>query len=419
MNTSRTLKKVQHLIPGDKLTGRDGIIAEVQFVVQGEYNTSVQSIEMLGKLDPKTLEGHLINSNGIISADYAVQVYHETNNLDEKHIYSFSNPNSVYEVGSEEYSKSFASQKLTDFLEDEESWPKGFIPKRHNIINIPKTAYSFLNRKQEQDVYDNAEFNSYTNVVGRNDVERLFAFSQMHFPNLKCILDWHNRRPNAYAWSQANQNFLVVTGGLVRLKGLYLEGNSLIIAFLQAYFEGKKCKGFADYEAIDNLRDLWPDTILANLVPEAIKQVKWIFDFVSEENSKGDPNNICEDPSLDCRIQTYWNSFSFLGIPDCALPNPEYLKLERAFANIENTQVNVIFDDKLDIASASNISNYEFIPKVEITKAEVDKTNSKNVILYVNNLKAESKYILSVGQVKSIHNTGLFPGDDSLIIKTP
>lgn len=419
MNTTRTLKKVQHLIPGDKLTAKDGRVAQVQFVALGEHNTSIQSIEMEGRLDPETLEGHLINSNGIVTADYVVQVYHETSTIDDKHIYRFSDPDDVQEAGTDEYAAKFHCQELENFLNDEKSWPRGFVPRRQNLVNVPRFAQGFLTDQQAQDVWDNGEFNAYTNVVGRDNVERLFKFSRSQFPGITCILDWHNKVPNAYAWNQNNQKILLVTGGLVRLKSLFLEGQSLIIAFLQAYLEGNRCIGNADYEAVENLRDLWPDSMLAQLLPSAIAQVQAMFDLVDAKHAGGNPEDVCAEPSLKCRIKTYWNAFSFFGIPDCALPKSEYFDLLRAYADIDNTRVSVVFSDGVEKDSGTDTENYQFIPVVKVTKAEIDPANNRIVILEVDGLKGAGKYMLTVGEVKSVHGARLTPGADTVIVKTP
>lgn len=419
MNTSRTLKKVQHLIPGNKLTTKDGKSAIVQFVAIGSYITALQTIQMEGEVNLNTLEGHLLNSNGVITADYAVQLYYETNKLDDKLIFAFSNPNSVHEVGTEEYKNEFGCDQLNDFLNDESTWPAGFVPKRHQIINIPKQVRSFLTKKQAQDVKNNGEFNPYNIRTGMRNIEKIFQFAKIIYPNITYVLDWNNKIPNAYAWEQDGQKFIVISGELVRLKTITDEGWALVIAFLQASLSGNyNTVGEMDYYAIENMRNIFTDDIFVNYFTKAVAQIKELFKLVSEKHAAGDKDDIANNPPLDCRIQAYIYSASFLPIPECVLPKPKYLEFRKAYASIDNKQVNVVFSGVLDESSATDINNYEFIPAVKVLKAECSKETGI-VILDVEGLNSSSKYILTVNNVKADYGAQIAEDANCVIIKTP
>ena len=133
MYTSKTLKKVQHLIPGNKLMTSDGNAASVTFVAHGEYDTSIQSINMKAKFNGKDLTGHLLNANGIVSTDYAVQAYYETHNIDDQLRFKFSDESAVHEVGSKEYISQFQSTKLDAFLSTPKSGPRDLTPSVKNL----------------------------------------------------------------------------------------------------------------------------------------------------------------------------------------------------------------------------------------------------------------------------------------------
>jgi len=422
MNTTKTLKKVQNLVPGDKLTDKNGDVAVVQFVVVGEHHTSVQSIELAGDYDPNTLDGHLVNSNGVVTADYVVQVHHEVNEGGDQFTYQFrdTDETDIQEVGTKEYAEKFPHEGRDNFLEDEDSWPKGFIPKRKRIVNIPKTAWGFLTEPQAMEVMENAEFNPYSNVIGRDNVERLFKFGRMLFPDIIYIIDWHNKFPNGYAWIQGRQKFLVVTGGLIRLKSLFLEGHSLIIAHLQAYLNGEQCVGTCDYEAThDILRELWPDKIYARIVPNAISQMEEIFSVIQSKPEQKDQNDRCLNPPLDCRIETFWAGMSFMEIPDCALPKVEFFELQQAFSSIDRNQITMAFSEKLDPESVTDTKNYDLVPGAKISKAEMDSTNEKRIVLFVETLKPNSRYILAVENINTTHGGVIAAGKDAVIFKTP
>ncbi|USG65947.1 hypothetical protein NDK47_00900 [Brevibacillus ruminantium] len=420
MHADRTLKRVQHLIPGDKLMGSDGNAAVVQFVTVGEYLTAIQSIEMDAPYThDNNLEGHLLNANGVVTADYAIQVQSETSLISDELHYAFDGATEIYDAGTPEYLAAFPVDALNAFLEDETRWPKGFRPKNRKLINIPRLAHGFLSKKQAQDVKHYGEFHPYNVYAGRHSLEYLFRLNRLLCPDVICLLDWNNEEPNAYAWSENSQKYILFTGGLARLKNLYFEGLSLILATLQAYHQGKHCVGEADYQAIENLRDTWHDPILAPLVPKAIKQVKALFDLVQEQHAEGNPAKVCEQPSLECRIETYRASFSFLDLPACATPKNPFMRLEKAYANIKNTEVTVLFSEAIDPATVGAITNYQFTPEVEVLEAALAEANPKQVLLKVEGLLGQSLYILSVKNIKSIYDVPVSAGSDAVIVRTP
>ncbi len=420
MNSSRTLKKVQHLIPGNKLTTKDGKNAVVQFVAQGNHFTALQTIKMEGDLNLQTLDGHLLNSNGIISADYAVQSYYDSLKDEEEIVFSFSDPNKVYEVGTHEYAKNFGCKELDEFLGDENRWPAGFVPKRHQIINIPKRAYRFLTPEQAKDVDDNGEFNPYSARTGMRNLKKLFKYAQMITPEINFILDWYNKTFNAYAWEQDGQKFAVVTGAMVRLKNISDDGWALILGFLQASHNSEfNTIGEMDYNSIENMRNTYTDDHFVNMFENAVQEIRGVFELVDKKHSAGNLETFPEYPSLDCRIQTYMNSASFFPIPQCAKPKAKQLVLEGAYASIDYKNVTVLFDLALDPDSASDIKNYQFTPEVKITGVKIDPDHPSRTILDVDGLKGQSKYLLTVENVKSTDGASIPYGEDAVIIRTP
>lgn len=72
----KSLKKVQDLIPGEELLSADGNLAKVINVALGVFEFSIRSIELEGDFNGENLDGHLINTNGLISADFKVQAFY-------------------------------------------------------------------------------------------------------------------------------------------------------------------------------------------------------------------------------------------------------------------------------------------------------------------------------------------------------
>ncbi|MBB6498859.1 hypothetical protein [Pedobacter cryoconitis] len=419
MHSTRQLKKVQHLIPGNKLTAADGSYAEVQFVAHGEYDTAIQSINMKGDFNGKDLTGHLINANGIVSTDYAVQAYYETHNLTDSIRFNFSNEAKVFDVGSPEYSEQFPSKLRDEFLSDPTLWPKGFSPKREPLINIPANAKGFVNADQALDIYNNATFNAYSNGVPRESINRLFKMFSGYDNNITYLLDWNNEEVNAFTWTMGNQKYLLLTGGLARIQELYVSGWALIIADMVMHLQVNKCVAEVDYASLDVLRAILPNSMYGETAPSGITQIKDIlFSKISKKNAGGNPGDICDDPSIECRIQSFWNGLSFFPAPTCGTPPDQYFYLVKGYSSIDLKTVNVVFDKPVDPASATSLVNYNIEPGVVISAAVVSVSEPGTVILTVSGIAAASKYILSVTNVTSADGQSLGEGA-YVIIATP
>lgn len=417
MYSSRTLKKVQHLIPGNRLMTAGGQAADVVFVVHGEYETSIQSINMKAEFDGKDLTGHLINANGIVSTDYAVQSYYETENIDSKLVFKFSNPEEVHDVGTIEYISKFENPKLEAFLSAPAEWPKGFNPKRKKLINVPAVAASFVTAGQAAGIREVSEFNAYSNGVPRDTINKLFRIFSSENNKVNFILDWNNEDVNAYAWELGGQRYLVLTGGLARVKDLFVDGFALIISNMLARLSDNLCVAEADYASFNVLENIFPNTLYMKLAPNGIRQItEQLFNKISEQDAAGDPSDVCGQPSVSCRKNALWNGLSFLEMPKCGVPVPEFFHLKTAYAAYDLKSISVVFDNAVDIASAELPKNYSVEHGVEVTAAKVSETESATVILCVNGLAPAGKYILSVANVTSIDNQPLAEGVYTVIV---
>lgn len=417
MYSSRTLKKVQHLLPGNRLTTAEGEPADILFIVHGEYETSIQSINMKAKFDGKDLTGHLINANGIVSTDYAVQSYYETENIDSHLMFKFSDSEEVHEVGTKEYIDKFEDPKLEVFLSTPEEWPKGFSPKRKKLINIPAIAASFVTARQADDIRQASEFNAYSNGMPRDTVNKLFRIFSSDNNGVNFILDWNNEDVNAYSWIQGEQRYLVLTGGLVRVKDLFVDGFSLIISDMLTRVSDNLCVAEADYASLATLGDVFPNSLYADLAPNGIRQItEQLFDKISEQNAMGNPADVCNQPSVSCRKNAFWNGLSFLEMPKCGVPVPQFFHLKTAYANYDLKSINVVFDNAVDRASAESPINYSVESGVEIMAAKVSETQPDIVILDVKGLEPAGKYILSVANVISIDQQPLAEDAYTIIV---
>lgn len=415
MHTSKTLKKVQHLIPGNNLTTADGKAAPVTFVAMGEYATAIHSINMKGKFDGKDLTGHLINANGIVSTDYSVQVYFETGNLAKELAFNFSSQ--AYAVGTAGYIEKFESKDLSAFLSNPDQWPKGFMPKRKPLVNVPAGSASFLTIKQAKDVKANSDFNDYNTFPVREAIKQLFALFSSYKPHVNYILDWDNENVNAYAWTTGRQDYILLTGGLARVKGLFKDAFSVIIADMIARLDVGNCVAEGDYKSIDILRIIFPSSFFYTLSTDGVSQItEFIFDKILPDHKEGNKNDVCYNPSINCRLEAFENAQTFSPMPMCGVPLSAYFNLERAYASFDFDYVTVIFNNPVDPVTAESLINYNIQPGVVVTEAKVSSENSSSVNLSVTGLEPASKYILSVTNVTSIYNQGLGEQNYTVIV---
>ena len=412
--SDRTLKAVQYLIPGDELMRNDGTSAKIIFVVRGSYVTGIFTIEMEGEFDGSNLDGHLLNANGLVTADYAVQAYYATNNINKDLLYA--KDKELLEVGEDNYNARFGSQELDTFLEDRSTWPAGFTPLPEDLVNVPSYAKGFVIEEEAKQILDNGEFLPVSNQTPTLALYKLFSYMRGQFPTTIYLLDWNNKLPNAFAWTQAEQRFVLITGGLVRLRGLYLEGLSLILGSIQARLDGAECVGDADYNATAKvLRRIWADQMLAPIFDGALEQIKALFYLIKVQTER----DLCNAPTTECRTQAYKNGISFIGVPDCAKPVTKHFDLLSAKARPDLTEVVVTFSEPCEVATATTTDNYTFLPAVQITGAKMNSAvpGDTQVVLEVDGLDLTEPHILSVNNVISATGQSLDPKHSSVIVR--
>ncbi|NNB93036.1 hypothetical protein HI113_03810 [Corallococcus exiguus] len=411
------LQVVQKLVAGDEpdiLRRADGKEAKVLHVSWGTLASGVHSLQM-GEYDGKSLDGHLLNSNGVVTADYAVQLYHVHRSPQAR-----SSEGEQLEVGTPEYHERYSSKAYDDFVTNPESWPAGFTPLQRRELNPPPDAHSFFTRAQALDVKRHAPASGQNNTFKAQPVLYLFNLARAFYPRTTLLLDWSNPLPNAYSWWEWGQQIIVITGGLARIEGLDREGLSLILATQLAYNESKvQCVGPADYDGMSFvMRQLWDSNLFFVTVKPALEQVKRLFGFVSPKHSGENPKNICAQPSLECRLQTYAAALSAFDIPECALPKADNFEVTQARASQQLDSVTITFSEPVNPPTAETMTNYVIQPGPQVTGAKVSREDARQVILTVTGLAAASRYMLTVTDVVSQNDVPLTPDKDTVIFRT-
>lgn len=366
---------------------------------------------------PTSLEGHLINVEGIVSADYAVQLYfNELKAILEEQLV----PAPV--LGSREYRKQYPgvlvelptksiSQVISDGPEYD-AWPHTMFK---GIIEIPKSAASFVTKRQANQIRDFVPKRPFDHTDSLSYTEYLISIYKVFYPNVTFHLDWPNENCNAFAWKRSNKYHVVIQGGLVRAVPLKMQAISLVIADALGYLFGDEphgdngyaCTGSADYFATwIVMRKVWYGTLYQSLVFPAIDEIEELFSFLS--NAGSEPVNGCEQPTLECRITTFMAGVTLSDLPACAGgPETAYLEVVGAESS-NNDAVIVSFNEELDKQTAEDPANYIITPRVEVQSATLDPNDGSKVILEAIT-EPDMEYRLYVEDIISANGESLNP----------
>ncbi len=376
------LKRADRLIPvTDELVRVDGTSVAVTDIRVGEYTGGVthiaSSLDFTGDID-----NHLLGSNGIVSADYSLQM----NQHDLPASVFVEGHNTLPTFGTAEYAITHAHLE-TDHISASEAGV-GLIEVQHPSFEmhdsesrpIPATALSFINAIQELDVDANATKRLFHDTAGASTVKYLFEVYNAFYPDVNFYLDWSNTSPNAYAFTEYGRQFIVIPGGLVRVDGLQEEAYAMIIAHMLAYFSGEEpvdadgmsCMGQAAFFGTGTiLRQAWNGNAWFNMALKGREQLVNFFDLIDPTNKEGNPADVCGDPSIDCRIKTIEVAISGGDLPVCAGGETEGA-LRVVIAEPDDlvpTSFTVQFSEAVEISSAENINNYALTPPVPINSA--------------------------------------------------
>lgn len=321
--TSGKLKSASALVPGDGLKRADGGEAEVAGPVTNALAVGVHSIE-LGPFDGVNLDGHLMNSHGVVTADFSVQrVYGAGGFNNEQLVIKEAFAAEALEAGTEEYLTKFPPDK--EFLAAVEAAgihlnPLALAPPRP-LITIPQSARGLFRPAQARDIREGAPKFSSTNTFRINMAEKLISMARSSSENVTMLIDWDNNMPNAHAWTQLRQSFIVLTGGLLRIKLLTEAGLSLALSQMLAHHAGIKCVGEAAYTAVNaGMRQIWLPGLFPTMCERAVAEMTEVFKFVDSKDAQEDPRNLCERPSLDCILKSYFAAMGMQPLPECAGP---------------------------------------------------------------------------------------------------
>ena len=331
----KTLRAADRLAPGDMLTSPEGDPVEIKSVYVGDYLAGFHHIATSKSEPGPDLAGHLLNTNGVVSADYMVQIFYKSNDpmmneLMPKH-------DELPIVGSPEYldlhgdscyyeptppmikAVNAAPFNVTDITAE------NFVPTIMTKLKIPDDACGFISKKDAIAKMKEPK-RAWNDPMAREWTEYLIQQHKYFYPNIHFEFDWANDEVNAYAWVQNGVRYVAILGGLVRNMSIKLEGIALVLSHELAHHyggpptfpSGLSCEGQADYYGVAVImRNVWFGMQYIEMADPAISQMADFFG-VPDDAAKSSGNAGCSHPPGACRIKTYHAAVELAGKPGCA-----------------------------------------------------------------------------------------------------
>jgi hypothetical protein len=423
------LQRADKLRPGkDQLMSVDCHPVDIHQLRAGSFKGGIHHIATeivdADKFDGN-LDNHLLNSNGVISGDYLLQLYQNLPVM-KQHMET-----SAPKVGTPEFIEANPSLVVEAHMvsvpehADVDANRHNFDQYRANAEGIiPQSAALYMTLAQEAELSSapSRPFVDKTNIASLHYLMRLYSG---FYPDVRFYLDWENSRPNAFAFREFGQEMVVVSGALLRLENaLYMEGMSVMLSHCVSALQteapmnsnGYECTGQADYAGSGIvMREVYTGESYTDVTAKGLAQVSDLFKLI-KTNTGGD--NKCSDPSLKCRMEALNTAVDGSGnLPSCA-GGPEVggLKVKDATAPDLHT-VLVKFNVPVSAYSAEKTQNYAFKDGTMIAAAHVDPAHPSQVILTAR-LTANTNYELTVRNVYADSGSTLDPKKSKASFKT-
>lgn len=321
----KKLKRADKLSIEDYLVSVNGEKVIINGVGVGEFRGGFHHIATDIQEPNANLDGHLVVANGVVCADYALQIKYHSDEYKSEF-------DKMPTVGTKFYNEKYGIIKR-NLIEDE-----NFILL--NEVSIPNITGKYCTFISDEDASKHLKFGSFrdfTDPVSRSWIDYLFTQYKLHYPEINFSLDWDNETVNAYAWrTDDGSRFVQILGGLVRSTSLELEGLALVIAHEIGHHYGGEpthadsdlsCEGQADYYGARNvMRKVWFGEFYLLVMEKAIIQLSDFFDVSLINNiekaafrdERANTFNACDHPPGVCRIETYNAALDLKPKPICA-----------------------------------------------------------------------------------------------------
>lgn len=322
------LVRADRLNTADTLTDLDGKPVGIRNVEIGTFSGGFHHVATTTKDPEGDLTNHLIVTAGVVSADYAVQLYHSANQEQYKVIdyaREFIVGTDSYENASREISSGQAEgiSRETHVNGNPQSL---FLTREATRLSIPNDAVSFVSDREAVRLQAAGDFRPLTDPHAREWTDYLFTQYRAFYPDVDYSIDWFNETVNAFAWIENGRRKIALLGGLIRHNALDIEGIAVVIAHELAHHYGGvptypgsplSCEGQADFVGVRTvMRKAWFGEYYFTVASKGISQMAKFFGAVEPGSNSGSAG--CQHPDGRCRIYTYNAAVNLMPKPSCA-----------------------------------------------------------------------------------------------------
>jgi hypothetical protein len=436
------LIRADRLMPQDPLVLAAGGTTPVQAITAGVFDKGVHHIAT--SVGPATgIAGHLLNSNGVVTGDYALQISGITTR--DSHALMAPNHDKLPVFGTEAYRAvavrvagaaapmlaPAAAHPATARAVNHVSalaaaggagypHPQGFHAVAGYAPSHPPGTQSYFTDDRAWDIQCSPDRAPVGSSVGSDVARYLNRLFGGMYPNIRFELDERDDSPNAYAFEFFDDKYVVVASGLVRVNALTMAGLAAIMAHCVARLQklkplnqdGFTCRTNADYAVPAVLGYVFLGELYGTVISGAVAELQALYAMVSDKPAGGVAGDTCMQASLACRLSALNASMRGMPLPECAGgPKDATLTVTGATAAMGaggKPEVTVTFSAPIDPASAGHPANYQFDPPVAVDDAAVDARNPAAVVLHPR-IEKGTDYALQVFDVISATGHPLVP----------
>lgn len=326
--SSGDLRRADRLSPDDQLMGADMKPVKIIALTHGSYLGPIHHIAAT-KWDQSavTRDGHLINTSGVVSGDYFLQVNQPDANKSLPQIGT-----SAYES---KYSAKFSSLAgrvpATITLSDKASFTsyKKLLPPSNSTYFLPPG----------QDEAAEGALSPLDNTVPYEMAEYLVGHYKRFYPDVQFQIDWANDTVNAWANVINGKRVVTILGGLLRHWAVKQEGAGLVLSHELGHHYGgdprypnsswgASCEGQSDYwGALIAQRTVWWGQYALQQTDAGSQQLYNLFAYGLKVGNLFSPDVVkrlytqtagCTHPPAQCRYDTYRAAMRLDAKPGCA-----------------------------------------------------------------------------------------------------
>lgn len=423
---SGKLKRADQLIPGvDQLVSGEGAGVAIARIHSGNFQGGVHHIatavvsyeDFTGSID-----NHLINANGIISGDYLLQIFQDTDKMKP----NMADPKAP-SVGTPAYKSKNAGVHVQPYVAAVSPAMAGaavraldFAPYGDSQTHIPDDAASLFTRTQEAQLIG-PSVRPFSDTTNKDMVTYYAELYAAFYPEVRFYLDWESLRPNVFAFEEFGQKTVVIGGELLRLGPLYDGAMAVVLAFgVGSLLGGPPTDSETGYTSAGQALYFGMGVVMrtalrggTNWMNTAVAGQGQLNQVITPLVSNPQAGSESDRPSLQCLMDVMNAVISGMELPACAGgPTEGGLKVDSASYDAQAQQATVTYNEAVSAYSATNPRNYSVTPgPVAITAATVDPNDPACVILTV--ALAPGDYTVAASNVRASDGSTLDPNTSS------